>query len=323
MRVIITGAGGFVGNGLARALCANPDVLGRPISQLILADLTEGAGNFGPAATWRCGGLADPAYLDLLLGEPVDCLFHLASLPGSLAERQPELGWAVNLSAPLALAARLARQAGACGPVPRVVFASSIAVYGPLGLDPVTEAAPTHPAISYGAHKLMIEILLADLTRRGVLDARSLRLPGIVARPVSESGHGSAFMSLLFHKALAAAPYTCPVSREATAWWMSLHTCIANLVHAARMEPAGLAPARSWQLPVLHASVSEVTAALEWRLQGDSTARFRFTPDETIERLFGRYPPLQTPLAHTTGFVADPDADALVENVLTGAAVQN
>jgi nucleoside-diphosphate-sugar epimerase len=316
MRVIITGAGGFVGNGLARYLRANPDALGRPISTLVLADLTQGIMPLGTGVEWRCGDLADPAYLDLLLEEPVDCLFHLASLPGSLAERQPERGWDVNLQAPLVLAERLARQARARGAVPRVVFASSIAVYGSLGSDPVTEAAAPHPAISYGAHKLMVEILLADFTRRGELDARSLRLPGIVARPISESGHGSAFMSLLFHKALAGAPYTCPISREATAWWMSLHTCIANLVHAACMEPVGLAPARSWQLPVLHASVGEIIAALNRRLDGICAAQFRFDPDETTEGLFGRLPPLQTPMANKTGFVADLDADALVENVL-------
>jgi nucleoside-diphosphate-sugar epimerase len=87
------------------------------------------------------------------------------------------------------------------------VFASSVAVYGALGPDHVHESQPPRPALSYGAHKLMAEIELADLSRRGTLDAVSLRLPGIVARPPSESGHGSAFMSLVMHKVAAGQPY--------------------------------------------------------------------------------------------------------------------
>jgi D-erythronate 2-dehydrogenase len=321
MRVVVTGAAGFVGDGLARHLCANRDALGRPVSKLILTDLAkerDGAepGNDG-FLEWHPGDLSDPALLDVLLGEPIDCLFHLASVPGSLAEREPDIGRSANLVAPLRLAERLSSQGRKRGLVPRVVFASTIAVYGPLGAVPVTEDQPPCPVTSYGAHKLMTEILLADLSRRGEIDARSLRLPGIVVRPIAESGHGSAFMSLLFHKAKAGEPYVCPVSSDASAWWMSLKCCVANLVHAATLPAAALPPTRSCQLPVLHAEVREIVAALARRFGSSATAGFSYRPDAAIEATFGRFPALAAPFSERLGFRSDGSVEELVANAFT------
>ena len=326
MRVVITGASGFIGRGLAEHLCREPHALGRPISALVLADLAanEISSDVAPnlAVEWHLGDLANPADLDGLLRQPVDCVFHLASLPGSAAEGAPERGLAANLSAPLALATRLARQARERGIVPRIVFASSIAVYGPLGPGVVGEDVVPHPAISYGAHKLMTEVFLADLSRRGEIDSRSLRLPGVVARPMAESGHGSAFMSLLFHKAARGEPYICPVDPEATAWWLSREVCIANLSHAARMEVAALPASRVWQSPALHAPIADIVSALTRRFGTSSTSAFRFEPVEAIEAQFGRLPSLSTPRAIADGFRVDADPDALVAAVTASVATE-
>ncbi|MFN4101060.1 MAG: NAD-dependent epimerase/dehydratase family protein, partial [Pararhodobacter sp.] len=289
MRILVTGAGGFVAQGLVAGLAGH---------ELVLTDLQAGEGG----GHWLPGDLTDPAHLAALTAEPLDVVYHLASIPGSLAEARPELGWAVNLLAPQALFARLA----ATGNRPRVVFASSIAVFGPLGPGPVREDAPPAPTLSYGAHKWMIEILLADLTRRGELDGVSLRLPGIVARPPAESGHGSGFMSQIFHKAAARTAYDLPVSAEATCWWMSRETVVANLLHAANMDSAALPASRVVQLPVLVASVGAVLNALETLHGPGATAGFTHTPDPRIETLFGCLPPLTTPKAEAAGFRADP-----------------
>lgn len=301
MTILVTGAGGFVAQGLVAALHADG-------ADLLLTDLFEGKG----PGRWLPGDLADPAHLDALAAHPVEAVFHLASVPGALAERNPDLGRAVNLLAPEALFHRLA----AHGNAPRVVFASSVAVYGSLSDGPVTEDRQPAPELGYGAHKWMTEILLADMTRRGVLDAVSLRLPGIVARPPSETGHGSAFMSQIFHKAAGAEAYVCPVRPTATCWWMSRAVCVANLVHAARIDPAGLETSRVVQLPVLHASVAEVLDALRQRFGADALAGISHAPDERIEGLFGRLPPLSAPNALAAGFVPDKDLKTLIENAL-------
>lgn len=300
MRLLVTGADGFVGQGLAEALAAAGET---PV-------LTDRQPGVAPGE-WRAGDLTDPAHLDALTEHPFDLVFHLASLPGALAEREAARGWAVNLLMPQQLFRRLARH----GNRPRVVFASSIAVLGALGPGPVDEDAAPAPTLSYGAHKWMLEILLADLSRRGELDGIGLRLPGIVARPPAETGHGSAFMSQIFHKAAAGAAYDLPVGPGATCWWMSRACLIRNLLHAARIDAAVLPRSRVVQLPVLQASVAEILAALEVRHGAGATAGIRPRPDPGIESIFGRLPPIRTPAARSLGFSADADPAALVEAV--------
>lgn len=300
MRIIVTGAGGFVAQGLVAALAEQG-------AELVLTDLAPGTG----PGHWLPGDLTDPAHLNALAATAPQVVYHLASIPGSLAEQRPALGWAVNLVAPQELFRRLA----ATGARPRVVFASSIAVLGALGPGPVDEAATPAPTLSYGAHKWMIEILLADLSRRGELDGVSLRLPGIVARPPSETGHGSAFMSQIFHAASGGAAYELPVAPTATCLWMSRQIVVRNLLHASRIDCAMLPAARVVQLPVLRAEVADILAALDAHHGDGATAGIKAQPDARIEALFGRLPPIRTPQAEALGFVADAEPASLVTAV--------
>lgn len=302
-RILVTGAGGFVGRALAAAL--------DPRDNIILSDLDRGDNDRIVA-----GDLSDRRYLDTLCADPIDLVFHLASLPGGAAEDDPDRGAAVNLQASLAIAEAMARQARQGGPVARMVFASTVAVYGELGSEPVTDATPAAPKTSYGAHKQMVEIALADWARRGWLDARTLRLPGIVARPRGASGFGSAFMSDVFHAARAHEDWVCPVSRAATAWWISTARCIDMLCKAATLDAAAFGPGRVLQVPALHVSVGAVIDALGTRLGNDAVAKIRHAPDARIEALFGRQPPLHAHRAHDCGLVADLCVDELVEAVL-------
>lgn len=323
-RVLITGAAGFIGGALAARLAREPSALaeslGTPIDTLLLADVHQPQSS--PAlegARWLTGDLADPGYIDKLVAQTPDVVFHLASVPGGAAERDPALGSTVNLHGTLRLFERLA-QAAKRPPV--VVFSSTVAVYGaPLPEQGMNENTPTRPRSSYGAHKLMTEVLLADLSRRGVLDGRSLRLPGIVARPPQAGGHVSAFMSDIIHHLAAGRPYTCPVSAEASCWWMSVRCCVDNLLSAAGWSAEVLDAERDagrvWQMPVLHATVGELVDALAQRFGPDRHELVTWAPQETVEQMFGRQPLLTTPAARALGLRDDGTLAQLIERALS------
>ncbi|MGG7518727.1 NAD-dependent epimerase/dehydratase family protein [Allorhizobium undicola] len=307
MRVLVTGAEGFLGRGLVSRL---PEAL-PGIERLVLTDINMSRPSpvSLQGAERKSGDLGDEGFLDELLETEFDLVFHLASLPGGLAEREQDLGFHANLAAPLALARGVAR----IKPGARFIFASSIAVYGALSSSPVTSGTATRPMLSYGAHKLMTEIFLADMHRQGTLQAASLRFPGIVARPPTESGHGSAFMSLIFHRIAAGEPYTCPVPADSQCWWMSRQAAVQSLLHVATMQEAPAAPV---QLPVLHADVGSVTRAIEQ--VSARQARIDWGADTTLQALFGAMPPLDAQIAVKLGFRADPDLDALAQAALKG-----
>lgn len=294
MRVLVTGAAGFVGQALGKALRRRAEV-----SALVLTDRQIS----GPDTI--AADLTDPRWLADLLAPGFDLIFHLASLPGARAEAEPDLGDSINLMMPL----RLAQTAAKTRRGARFVFASSIAVYGVLH-QPVTEATALNPDLSYGAHKQMTEILLRDLTRRGALSAISLRLPGIVARPAGETGHGSAFMSQLFHKIAAGQPYDCPVPASAQCWWMSRAACVSALIHAAGLE----ARHTILQPPVLHLSTGEVATAVA-DLTGHR-AQITWGDDRRLTKLFGSMPALDASTAIRLGFRADADARTLAVQAL-------
>jgi nucleoside-diphosphate-sugar epimerase len=316
MKAVITGAGGFVGGVLAQLLRETPRLGGKALQQVLLVDRQAVPGTDARFSALE-GDLAAPATLRRIADFRPDVVFHLASMPGGAAEADYPAGRRANLDATLGLFEALAdmpRAAGAAAP--RVVFASTIAVYG-TELPPVVEpTTPLHPPLTYGAHKLVGEILLADFTRRGLLDGRSLRLPGIVARPRMPSGLASAFMSDLLHALKAGESFTCPVSPKATAWWMSARRCADNLLHAAAMDVAGADPARAWPLPVLRLSLQEVVDTLAGLYGDDRRTLVRYEPQLRLEAVFGRYPHLDDRAARALGLRDDGSPAAMIRRAL-------
>jgi len=313
VRVLVTGAGGFVGSALVERLLCEGIAAAGDVSELVLVDQHPGLMHDDARVTSLAGDFSDSPTLERLLAKPVDVVFHLASMPGAQAERDPAEGDRVNLWGTLALFGRLAKQVTEHGRAARIVFASSVAIYGDTLPAAIDEHTAPRPTISYGVHKLVGEQVLADWTRRGRLDGRSLRLPGIVARKERSAGHGSAFMSEIFRAAQAREAYICPVAPSATVWWMSRVCCVDNLLHAARLPPDNLHAERVWTPPVLRLSVSEVLDALIRRF---GRVEIDFTPVEWIERLFGRQPPLVDHRAIEAGFHHDGTIDALVDRAL-------
>ncbi|WP_043301190.1 NAD-dependent epimerase/dehydratase family protein [Pseudomonas sp. M47T1] len=311
MRILITGANGFLGQLLVKRLLGLASLRGQAIGTLRLLDMNLDSFTPQPRLRLHPGSVTDTALMRRVLADGIDLVFHLVSIPGGAAERQYELGYEVNLAASLELLQQLRNKA--CPPV--LVFASSVAVYGgdlPARLD---ESAAPAPQLSYGAHKRMVEIALGDLARRGEVDGRALRLPGIVARPGDGQGLRSAFMSELMRHVAAGQAYQCPVSPQATAWWMSARCCVDNLLRAAELPLAVDAP-RVWQLPVLHLSIAQVMEALAERFGDACRALVSYHPDPQLEAQFGRQPPLKTPQARALGLRHDGSAAALVRNAL-------
>lgn len=307
MRVLVTGAGGFIGRVLVGRLL-DAGLEGRRVEQLVAADLSLHGLPADARLRPLAGSIADAGVLEQALADRVDTVFHLASVPGGAAETSPDLGRRVNLDATAHLLALLREQGGRS----RFVFASTVAVYGDPLPEVVDEQTPPRPVMSYGAHKLAAEVLVADAARRGWVDACSLRLPGVVARPGEGTGLISAFMSQLFWKLAAGEPIVLPVSAEGMSWWISVAACVDNLLHAAAIDTGPLDTSRVVQMPAQHLSIGAVVDALARHHGEMRRALVRYEPQEQVQRLFASYPPLHTPMAEALGFRHDGSVDALV-----------
>jgi D-erythronate 2-dehydrogenase len=296
MRLAVTGAAGFVGRAVVEYLVET-----RPDVELLLVDRAfEDPLGFATLA----GDLSDPAIIRDLCSPTTDVVLHLAALPGSLAERDPQASRAVNLDVPLALIEAIQGR--------RLVVAGSIELFGVNLPQQVDDATAPIPASVYGTHKRMAELAFADAVRRGALGGMVLRLPGIVARPVAAAGFGSAFLSDIFRAARVGAKYFLPVASDATSWLMSARVCAENLVTAA----LGQASEReAVTLPALRVGMGELVAELA---QHGDVRRIGFAENPVVRKTFGSYPPLTTPRADLLGFRHDGSLAKLVEAALPG-----
>jgi nucleoside-diphosphate-sugar epimerase len=321
MNLLITGANGFIGRALARRLLDQVSLPG-PLSDfehLTLLDLNF-TGPETPGVRRIPGSIADGRVLSEAFDPAPDVIFHLASIPGGMAEEHYELARQVNVDATLGLLESARAQSMAAPKPLTFVFASSIAVLGAPLPAQVDDATPLHPKLSYGAHKLIGEILLEDFNRRGWVSGRAVRLPGIVARPPQKTGQLSAFLSDIFRELAAGRPFACPIPASSTTWLMSVPCVVDNFLRAASMPAAACSDTRVWTLPALRASMGQIVDAIAAVYGSDVLKRVTYGSNPALEANFGRYPPLSTPAADVAGFTHDGDLETLVRRALTPIA---
>jgi D-erythronate 2-dehydrogenase len=307
MHVVITGAAGFLGRAL-RAQLADGESAGM---RLTLIDPAAAPAMDGD--TWLTDSDRDAAERSRSL-DAADIVVHLAAVPGGAAERDYAASKRVNLDLSLELLGHLAGRARPA----RFVFASTIAVFGaPLPANVDDDTLP-RPSMTYGAHKLMVETALANLTRLGRLSGYALRLPGLVARPAGAGGLTSAFLSDLLHACAARRPIAIPTTPDATVWLMSVTCAARNIRHAMRLADPAPGTPRAITLPALRVSMAEY-ARVAARVTGADPSLVTFEPDAGLEAQFGRLPPLAAPLAERLGFRHDGTLEALVREALVAA----
>jgi nucleoside-diphosphate-sugar epimerase len=310
MHVVVTGANGFIGKHLTTALLQGRLGAEHPITRLSVLDLALDQLPDDPRLQRFAGSYSDPALLRECLSQPADLVFHLAAVPSGLCERNPELGMEVNVQGMIRLLDALRAQPSPC----KVVFASSIAVYGKPQTNLLVDDTPPAPTLSYGAYKVIGEVLLNDYIRRGWLEGCSLRLPGIVTRPPEPNGAVSIFFSDVIRELSAGRPVRCPVSPEARSWLMSVGCCVRNLLHAAVHD---FGERRTFMLPATWVGLQELVDAVgQYRGDTDIGRLVDWQPDPWVEFNFGSYPPLQLPAAVAEGFLPDASLPQLVADSL-------
>jgi len=302
VKIIVTGAGGFVGRQIVKLLLARGDEV------VALDAVVDGIPGKAQAIA---GDLGNAAVRASALAGGCDAVIHLATVPGGAAEADPVASRRINLDAMY----DLLLEAAAFGTCPRFVYASSIAVFGDPLPAHVDDHTPLNPKLIYGGHKAMMEHAVSLYSNRGAIEGVTLRLPGILARPKGPSGMKSAFMSNLFHALKAGDAFVCPVSAGGTIWAQSLACVADNFVHALTLDPALLPPPRAVTLPALRVTMGDLAAAVAQAV-GVSPDLVSYVPDAALEAAFAAQPPLHTPAAERAGFRHDGDLAALVASAL-------
>jgi nucleoside-diphosphate-sugar epimerase len=321
MRIVITGGAGFLGIRLARKLLERGQLFdaegnSRELRELVLLDVAP-ARLADPRVTVMTGDLADSALIKRAVTADTDSVFHLAAVVSGQAEAEFDTGMRVNLDATRELLERCRRLRRP----PKFVFTSSLAVFGGKLPDPVPDDAPVTPQTSYGAQKAMAELLIYDMTRKGYVDGRSLRLPTVTVRPGKPNKAASSFASGVIREPLSGVDAVCPVAPDTQMWVTSPRQVIDNLIVGHDVSGAKFGQTRSLNVPGLRVSVAAMVDALR-RVAGDAVAaRVRWQIDPAIDRIVQTWPANFAPrLGPALGMAADTDFESIVRAYIAEGA---
>lgn len=290
MHILILGAAGMVGRKFLERLARDGGLGGREVTNVTAHDVVAPVkpAGAGFAFTPLTGDFAVPGAAEKLVAGRPDVILHLAAIVSGEAEADFDKGYRINLDGTRMLFEAI-RQVGD-GYHPRVVFTSSIAVFGAPFPEAIGDTFHTTPLTSYGAQKAIGELLLADYSRRGFFDGVGIRLPTICVRPGTPNKAASGFFSNIIREPMSGKEAVLPVGEDVMHWHASPRSAVGFLLHAATMDTAALGWRRNLSMPGLAATVGEQIAALR-KVAGDKAVKLiRREPDETIIRIVAGWP---------------------------------
>jgi nucleoside-diphosphate-sugar epimerase len=303
----------MIGAKLAQRLVKDGTVAGKPIDALTLVDVVAPTAPSGAEFKIKteAADLSTPGVAERILADKPDMIFHLAAIVSGEAEADFEKGYRVNLDGTRYLFEAIRKIGG--GYKPRVVFTSSIAVFGAPFPEAIHDEFFETPLTSYGTQKAIDELLLSDYTRRGFMDGIGIRLPTICVRPGKPNKAASGFFSNIIREPLAGQEAVLPVSEDVRHWHASPRSAVGFLIHAAGLDGEKVGPRRNLTMPGVAATVGEQIAALR-KVAGDNVvARIKREPDPTIIKIVAGWPRNFKPeRAPALGFKAEKDFEEII-----------
>jgi nucleoside-diphosphate-sugar epimerase len=315
MHILIIGAAGMVGRKLADRLTRDGALGGRPIKAMTLVDVVtpDAPAGFAGKVTLETVDLSASGEAARLIAGRPDVVFHLAAIVSGEAELDFDKGYRINLDGTRYLFDAIRIANGEDGYKPRVVFTSSIAVFGAPLPYPIPDEFHTTPLTSYGTQKAICELLLADYSRRSFFDGIGIRLPTVCIRPGKPNKAASGFFSNILREPLVGQEAVLPVSDDVRHWHASPRSAVGFLIHGATIDLDKVGPRRNLSMPGLSATVGEQIEALQ-RVAGDkAVALIRREPDEMIMRMCAGWAPgFEAKRARELGFTAETSFDEII-----------
>ena len=317
---LIIGAAGMLGAGLAKRLIADGAIAGKAVSRLTLFDiavpgtLPEGG---KIVVEFETGDISSPETAERLVATRPDVIFHLAAIVSGEAERDFDKGYRINLDGTRHLFEAVRKAHEKDGYYPRVVFTSSLAVFGSPLPDVIDDDYVITPRSSYGTQKAIGELLLADYSRRGFFDGIGIRLPTICIRPGKPNAAASGFFSNILREPLAGLPATLPVEPSVRHWFASPRAAIGFIAHAAAVDGALLKERRNITMPGVSATVADEIDALRAIAGDDAVKLIRHEIDPAIVAIISTWPKaFEASQAEKLGFEADASFEAIIQAYL-------
>jgi nucleoside-diphosphate-sugar epimerase len=314
VKVLITGGAGFLGRRLAHKLAVRGSLKGtdsrdQAIDEIVLLDIAPAEDLADARIRMIVGDMSDATLMGRAIDREVGSVFHLAAIVSGEAEADFDLGMRVNVDA----CRSLLEACRAAGHRPRVVFTSSVAVYGGDLPATVLDSTALNPQSSYGTQKAIGELLINDYSRKGFIDGRVLRLPTISVRPGKPNRAASSFASGIVREPLNGEPSTCPIAPETRVWLLSPRRAIDGLIVGHELPAPALGSSRIINLPGVCVTPREMVAALERVAGAQAAKRVRWERDEATNRIVASWPGAwDTRRAEALGFSADADFDSII-----------